>query len=432
MLATDDGKTPPPIPDKYLRKAYQATLDMGGVTPDALRNPKVIDFVRQVNKRLSAPIDRVPLSEHTAQRIREDVYIFSGFHTYHELKEASERMIDKNGNVKDFETYYRDTKKVRDKYNKAWLRAEYNYAVRAAESSAKWEEYVEGKDSYDLQYVTAGDSRVRADHVALDGVTLPVDDPFWSIAYPPNGWNCRCTVIKVPKGSRPLSNSDRCIKAFEGVTTGRNEMWRCNTAQQGVLFPRKHPYYSKRGIDHCNNPKLSANLGKNEECEVLAELKHSSNKQEQDRYWRLKAKTEEKKKKGAIPQSGLYVENDTSISKRMCILRRSIGDIIGHAPHDQVVLKWISEVDISKPIVCKKFLGWGYCKEDKRGRRKHPEAEGFLYYSIEIDGETRYLHVKAHRHSKSEVPYCILTNKPTKLSTEPIPQEILDVIGLAK
>lgn len=45
------------------------------------------------------------------------------------------------------------------------------------------------------RYSTVGDSRVRPEHRALEGVTLPKNDDFWQIFWPPNGWNCRCTVI---------------------------------------------------------------------------------------------------------------------------------------------------------------------------------------------------------------------------------------------
>lgn len=45
------------------------------------------------------------------------------------------------------------------------------------------------------QYSAVGDARTRPTHAALDGVTLPKTDPFWSKFWPPNGWNCRCTVI---------------------------------------------------------------------------------------------------------------------------------------------------------------------------------------------------------------------------------------------
>ncbi len=50
------------------------------------------------------------------------------------------------------------------------------------------------------EYLTVGDDRVRPSHVALDGVTLPKNDPFWETARPPNGYNCRCRVLRVFDG----------------------------------------------------------------------------------------------------------------------------------------------------------------------------------------------------------------------------------------
>lgn len=47
------------------------------------------------------------------------------------------------------------------------------------------------------KYVTVGDDRVRESHAAIDGVTLPKDDPFWNRFTPPNGWNCRCQIIPI-------------------------------------------------------------------------------------------------------------------------------------------------------------------------------------------------------------------------------------------
>lgn len=51
------------------------------------------------------------------------------------------------------------------------------------------------KELWGYKYVTAGDDRVRPTHDALEGVTLPKDHPFWTMFYPPNGWNCRCQAI---------------------------------------------------------------------------------------------------------------------------------------------------------------------------------------------------------------------------------------------
>lgn len=47
------------------------------------------------------------------------------------------------------------------------------------------------------EYVTVGDDRVRFEHEGFDGTQLPKNDPFWAVNTPPNGWNCRCSIIEV-------------------------------------------------------------------------------------------------------------------------------------------------------------------------------------------------------------------------------------------
>jgi len=65
------------------------------------------------------------------------------------------------------------------------------------------------------KYVTAHDDRVRPNHRVMDGVTLPRDDSFWDKNYPPNGYNCRCMVIKI--FDRPKTVRYPQEKEIEGV-----------------------------------------------------------------------------------------------------------------------------------------------------------------------------------------------------------------------
>ena len=47
------------------------------------------------------------------------------------------------------------------------------------------------------QYMTADDGNVRESHAAMHGRVYAADDPIWGIWYPPNGFQCRCTVVSL-------------------------------------------------------------------------------------------------------------------------------------------------------------------------------------------------------------------------------------------
>lgn len=49
------------------------------------------------------------------------------------------------------------------------------------------------------QYSAVMDGRTRPAHAAMNGKVAAHDDPFWKVNFPPNGFNCRCTVVSVSK-----------------------------------------------------------------------------------------------------------------------------------------------------------------------------------------------------------------------------------------
>ena len=48
-----------------------------------------------------------------------------------------------------------------------------------------------------LRYVSARLPTSRQSHVDKHGLVYPTDHPFWRQWYPPNGFNCKCTVMSV-------------------------------------------------------------------------------------------------------------------------------------------------------------------------------------------------------------------------------------------
>ena len=176
--------------------------------------------------------------------LENNAFTFSGFKTFHSLKEVGLSLIGKDGKIVQFNDFTQQVQAINDKYNRNYLYAEYNHAVGASIMAAKWTEFEQSGDRYNLQYRTAGDGRVREKHAVLNGTTLPASDAFWNRFLPPNGWNCRCNVVQVRKNKYPTSDSELANKQGEECTKGaKNAIFRYNSGKTLELFPPKHPYY---------------------------------------------------------------------------------------------------------------------------------------------------------------------------------------------
>jgi len=89
--------------------------------------------------------------------------------------------------------------------------------VQTAYNVGKYQQFMEAKDDLPYwQYDAVGDSRTRPSHAALDGKVFRADDPIWDTWYPPNGFNCRCTV-------RALSRAEVRARGLT-VETGRESL----------------------------------------------------------------------------------------------------------------------------------------------------------------------------------------------------------------
>ncbi|MBK67912.1 MAG: hypothetical protein CMP22_07250 [Rickettsiales bacterium] len=72
--------------------------------------------------------------------------------------------------------------------------------LRSAYAAGHWQRIERSaKTRPYLRYVAILDDRTRDRHRAWHGIVLPVDHPFWSQFYPPNGWGCRCSVQQLSK-----------------------------------------------------------------------------------------------------------------------------------------------------------------------------------------------------------------------------------------
>lgn len=223
---------------------------------------KLIDASADVFKHAITSSVGNRLSEDLQTHLVNDVYQFSGFKTYAELKEISLLLRDENGNLISYERFEQKVLEINETYNVNYLKTEFRLARSSALMAARWEAFARDGDQYDLQYRTAGDDLVRESHRYLDKITLPFSDRFWLYFWPPNGFGCRCTVVQVRRGKYPSSDPAEAFKLGEEATEGPNEIFRYNPALCGKLFPPKHPYNSSA----CATCVDGSNAGSDEMC----------------------------------------------------------------------------------------------------------------------------------------------------------------------
>lgn len=80
------------------------------------------------------------------------------------------------------------------------MRVIYDTNLRQAYAAAEWQAVVDTQDDFPaLSYHHIEQEHPRLQHLAFDGVVLPVGHPFWKVYFPPNGWFCKCYTLQVSR-----------------------------------------------------------------------------------------------------------------------------------------------------------------------------------------------------------------------------------------
>lgn len=277
----DDDKFTPELKKGLFQRLTEWIHKNKGFNPEHLDDPEPYGMIKDTYRVISKPLHdiavRQEVSPELTSALEQNAFMFSGFKIFHESNEMASMLKGDDGGFKSYDKFEQDVLAIDEAYNHNYLRAEYNFATNSTLSAVRWQNYAKDGDRYNLQYRTALDERVREEHQMLEGITLPPSDKFWDKYYPPNGWNCRCTVVQVLKDKYPTSNSDQACASGERATTqigkdGSNKaaIFRFNPGKAMKLMPPKHPYLPK-GCGDCSYNKLAYNPN-SEKCQACRTL----------------------------------------------------------------------------------------------------------------------------------------------------------------
>lgn len=107
------------------------------------------------------------------------------------------------------------------------LRTIYETNMQSAFAAGRYKAMLAGAETrpyWEWRHISI--SNPRKQHIALNGKIFSYDDPFWSVAYPPSEWGCKCRIIarsrREVEGKEILTGKGHASTINEKVGTDRN------------------------------------------------------------------------------------------------------------------------------------------------------------------------------------------------------------------
>lgn len=251
-----------PIFAQAMRDLYK-----GKIKPEDLQGELLSHIAQELWRGVSIDFD-TDYSKHSTDSdhyrlirdFEENVYVFSGFKTYHELREASLMMYDESGAIKPFTQFLKDVQSVNKIYNVTYLRAEYDNAVVTGQMVNKWESFA---DDDMLKFKAVMDDHTTAICHSLNGLVKPKSWPGWKKYWLPLHWGERSNIIQT---------MDDATDEHEDDLQNPPDMFSGNAAVDGIIFPETHPYF-----DACSGKTRVANSANCIKTKATVEYRSLSN-----------------------------------------------------------------------------------------------------------------------------------------------------------
>jgi hypothetical protein len=252
------------------KKAMQ-DLHRGKITAEDLHGGLMQHIATELWRGVSIGFDTSyenhdPESDHfrLIRDFEENVFIFSGFKTYQQLREASLLLFDEKKQIRPFTEFFKDVLNINQNYNVNYLRAEYDNAVVSAQMATKWESF---EDDAILKFRATIDDHTTVICHSLNGLTKPKSWPGWKKYWLPLHWGERSNIIETTDEPDDIAESD--LDNPPAIFSG-------NVALDGVIFPDTHPYF-----DVCSG---KTRVVKNGLCQILKNKIKSTSKKIYRKY----------------------------------------------------------------------------------------------------------------------------------------------------
>lgn len=186
------------------------------------------------------------------EQLRTNADVFAAFKAHRMGRDMAAQLLDEDGNVKTFRQFKQDTEGIVNHHVNAWLRTEYDTAVRRAHRAAEMRQFIDEADVFpNIEWLPSTAVNPRESHMPFYHHIWPVDDPFWEDHKPGDEWGCQCgwRSTDEPVTDNTGLGGDDIAPPSRGLGG--------NPAKTGQVFSDDHPYFPK-DCAHCGFYNASA------------------------------------------------------------------------------------------------------------------------------------------------------------------------------
>jgi len=279
-------------------------------------------------------------------QFKQNAGVFAAFKTHKEQSELVKQLLDNKGNLRSFAEFTKATTGIVKDYNRNYLTAEYNMAVRSARMAEKWQTFEKDKDLYpNLEYMPSRAANPREDHEAYYHIILPIDHKFWNTRTPPIDWGCLCGIRNTNKAPTAIPEDLPELQGPFAINPGKDAKFVDDT----------HPYYE--GVTDIYKSPVYKWLTK-----MLAPIE------------------------AKIIQKNKGLQGVFNIGKFVFSISTRNLKALTTKPHSNRLLRNLLIIDLKQHLNEAKFM---LTKTDQKNREIV-----WHYYSLDFKGETFYLNFK--------------------------------------
>ena len=179
------------------------------------------------------------------QELRTNTEVFAAFKAHRMGRDMASQLLDEDGNVKTFQQFKKDTEGIVDHHVNAWLRTEYDTAIRRAHRAAEMRQFIDEADVFpNIVWLPSTAVNPRESHMPFYHHIWAIDDPFWEKHKPGDEWGCQCGWASTdePVTDNSGLGDDDVAPPSPGLGG--------NPAKTAQVFSDDHPYFPS-DCAHC-------------------------------------------------------------------------------------------------------------------------------------------------------------------------------------